>query len=222
MTTGVPSLHVRHQAVGRAEIDADHLTHAQCPVESGDLALDRGQQVVDVVALEQALAQGVRAWRAARLRRHRRQRVPPLAQLRQLRARARRAAPRSGLRAVSSRAPRRPASAPLRATRESRRAARSARTLPRAGRRHLRLPPSDLASAPGLRWPAGARCGRPGSAACGTRRSGTTTARGWPAVRPVARCRRSPGETCRLRSRNRRSRSCASRPSRRGTPRKAK
>ena len=135
-------LHVGDEAVRGPEIDADDFTHGSfrlrlrlAPSKSSgrrDLAFDGRQQVVDVVALEQPLAQRVE--RRAPVSAPRRRCWRPSCALSscELRARAPRACARSAARAASSRARSAAGRRPTRAARESRPAPRSARTLPRA------------------------------------------------------------------------------------------
>ena len=160
------------------------------------LPFDPREQVVDVVALEHAVAQRVEhlaalGRRVAAVE----QRVPARRQLVELLLRARRAWPRSAAaRARAGRASSSARRAARRAARAPRRAPRSARTLPRAA---PAAPACDASSGSARRQPFELQQVLDARdrllAACGTRRSGTTTARGWRAARPASRCRSSPG-----------------------------
>ena len=161
---------------------------AALPGPIRDLAFDGRQQVVDVVPLEQPLAQ--RLERRALLRGGAPSPGCPSV----------RSAPAScalvlvALRVDRLRAPTRAARAAppdrapdSRSSRISSSSSFSANTSSSsAGGTFAPLPSSDFAGRQALRSRAGARCARPDCAARDTRRSDTTTARGWRAV-PSAR-----------------------------------
>ena len=210
-------LHVRDEAVGGAEIDADDFAHsttvfaglagfragsASSVSESGAVSSRSivRQQVVDVVALEHPLAQRAQHRPRARssaaavdervpLRRQRLQLLFVLLAL-VLRSAARRAA--AAARHSSAGAPLVAQVADLVELLVQREHFLEQR------RRHLLRRPVLRCGRPAsarLRARAGTRSARSAASACDTRRSGTTSARGWRAARPAARCRSSPDET---------------------------
>ncbi len=167
------------------------------PPDACRFPLDGREQVVDVVAFEHAFAQGARARAARRGLVAGRRGRPTGSRVRSAALRARHASLRSvPPRAVEARAPLSFGERRRCACRAPRRVPRSARTLPRAATPAPSLP--RLVGPPAsarLRGRAGRRRATRAASACDTRRSGTTSARGWRAARPAARCRSSRDET---------------------------
>ena len=166
--------------------------------KTGGLSFDGRQQVVDVVAFEQPSRAAPRASRGAR----------PATQSPLSRPTAR-SAPRAAARAprACARSARVPHRAATRAPPDRRRTPALANLVEllvqrehflEQRRRHLRRCPipSDFADGKPFDRQQVLDARRRHCAARDTRRSDTTTARGWRAARPATRCSSSRGETC--------------------------